>query len=488
MTQSRKERRRAGRQPEGMRINMFRYLTVFTMIVLIVIWLLQAVFLEGIYQQTKKHEIKNATGKIEAAAGKDIFEKTVYEIASRYNACVSVYQITGSTGELLIQAHTQTYCMIHSSLMTDMTLNTIYAGALDGNLYTSISETDTGKEFKSMVCAKLVSGADKAENLLIILNAEIQPVRATISTLRYQLIMITVILLAVSAVMAYIISNKVTKPVSAMNKEAKKLARGNYDVNFQGGEFRETVELGRTLNYAAQELAKLDDLQKELIANISHDLRTPLTMISGYSEMMRDIPGEITPENMQIIIDETQHLSALVNDMLDLSRVTSGSRQPNKTLFSLTQCVRDTLERFSHLREGDGYHFVFDAAEEIYVEADQVLILQVLYNLICNAVNYTGADKQVLVRQTREGEICRISVTDTGDGIDAEKLPMIWDRYYRASDFHKRGIAGTGLGLSIVKNALVLHDAPFGVSSKKGEGSTFWFELQIAQTVEDFEK
>ena len=114
--------------------------------------------------------------------------------------------------------------------------------------------------------------------------------------------------------------------------------------------------------------------------------------------------------------------------------------------------------------------------------------MQVLYNLICNAVNYTGADKQVLVRQTREGQTCRISVTDTGEGIDPEKLPMIWDRYYRASDFHKRGIAGTGLGLSIVKNALVLHDAPFGVSSKKGEGSTFWFELQTAQTLEDFEK
>lgn len=481
MTQSHKRRKGAPRQPEGMRINMFRYLTVFTMIVLIVIWLLQAVFLDGIYRQTKKHEIKAATEKIEAAAGKDTFEKTVYEIASRYNACVSVYRIAGSKGELLIEAHTQTYCMIHSSLMTDMTLNTIYAGALAEDIYTSVSETDTGKGFESMVCAKLAQGGDKTENLLIVLNAELQPVRATVSTLRYQLIMITVILLAVSAVMAYIISNKVTRPVSAMNREAKKLARGNYDVNFRGGEFRETAELGQTLNYAAQELAKLDDLQKELIANISHDLRTPLTMISGYSEMMRDIPGEITPENMQIIIDETRHLSSLVSDMLDLSRITSGSRQPNKTLFSLTQCVRDTLERFSHLREQDGYHFVFDAAEEVYVEADQVLILQVLYNLICNAVNYTGADKQVLVRQTREGEICRISVTDTGEGIDPEKLPMIWDRYYRASDFHKRGVAGTGLGLSIVKNALVLHDAPFGVSSKKGEGSTFWFELQTAR-------
>ena len=115
------------------------------------------------------------------------------------------------------------------------------------------------------------------------------------------------------------------------------------------------------------------------------------------------------------------------------------------------------------------------------MEADQVLILQVLYNLICNAVNYTGEDKRVIVRQTRDGETCRISVTDTGEGIEEEKLPLIWDRYYRASDFHKRGIAGTGLGLSIVKNALVLHNAPFGVSSKKGEGSTFWFELQVAR-------
>ena len=239
--------------------------------------------------------------------------------------------------------------------------------------------------------------------------------------------------------------------------------------------------LGRTLNYAAEELSKLDALQKELIANISHDLRTPLTMISGYSEVMRDIPGENTPENMQIIIDETRRLSSLVNDMLDLSRITSGARKPNKTLFSLTQCVRDTLERFSHLRERDGYSFTFEAQEEIYVEADQVLILQVLYNLICNAVNYTGEDKRVIVRQTRDGETCRISVTDTGEGIEEEKLPLIWDRYYRASDFHKRGIAGTGLGLSIVKNALVLHNAPFGVSSKKGEGSTFWFELQVAR-------
>lgn len=473
--------KKVSRRPEGMRIKMFGYLTIFTMIVLVVIWLLQAVFLDDIYRETKKYEMKIATRKVAAAAGKDNFDRVAYSVASRYSTCVSVYQISGSTGTLIVQAHTQTYCMIHSSMMTDTTLNTIYAGALNEGLYTSVYQMDTEGGLESMICAKLAEGGEGASTLLIVLNAEIQPVTATVSTLRYQLIMITGILLVVSAVMAYVISSKVTKPVSAMNREAKKLALGNYDVNFQGGEFRETAELGRTLNYAAEELSKLDALQKELIANISHDLRTPLTMISGYSEVMRDIPGENTPENMQIIIDETRRLSSLVNDMLDLSRITSGARKPNKTLFSLTQCVRDTLERFTHLRERDGYSFTFEAQEEIYVEADQVLILQVLYNLICNAVNYTGEDKRVIVRQTRDGETCRISVTDTGEGIEEEKLPLIWDRYYRASDFHKRGIAGTGLGLSIVKNALVLHNAPFGVSSKKGEGSTFWFELQVAR-------
>lgn len=262
-----------------------------------------------------------------------------------------------------------------------------------------------------------------------------------------------------------------------MNEEAKKLALGNYDVNFRGGEFRETAELGKTLNYAAKELSKLDTMQKELIANISHDLRTPLTMISGYSEVMRDIPNEMTPENIQIIIDETQQLTSLVNDMLDLSRLSGGKRDLKKTVFSLTDCVLQTVERFSHLKEKEGYTITFQQDGNVFVCADKVLILQVIYNLITNAINYSGKEKQVTISQSVSDGICRISVTDTGEGIPQEKLPFIWDRYYRASDFHKRGIIGTGLGLSIVKNALVMHGAQFGVSSKVGCGSTFWFEL-----------
>ena len=279
--------------------------------------------------------------------------------------------------------------------------------------------------------------------------------------------------------MAYFISERVTRPVAAMNNEAKKLAVGNYDVNFEGGDFCETAELGATLNYAANELSKLDTMQKELISNISHDLRTPLTMISGYSEVMRDIPGEMTGENMQIIIDETKRLSTLVNDLLDLSRLTGGQRRLNRAVFSLTECVRSTIGRYSHLVERDGYTITFDADCDVLCEADEILILQVIYNLISNAINYTGEDKRIHVSQLVQNGICRISVTDTGEGIPEDKLPHIWDRYYRTGDFHKRAVSGTGLGLSIVKNALILHHASFGVSSTIGVGSTFWFELPL---------
>ena len=455
---------------------MFGYFALFTVIVLLVIWLFQAMLLDVIYGATTKQQLRRAVRQI-AAADAAKLDETVYEVAERYSVCVSVFRISGRTGTVTAEAHTQPYCTLHSTLLTDMTLNEIYGGAAENGLYVSTKQAP-GNGGSSMLCAVLEEAGTDA--LLIVANAELQPLRGTVATLRIQLLLITVLLLGISALLAYYIANKMTRPVAAMNAEAKKLAGGSYGVDFDGGDFTETAELAGTLNFAAEELSKLDRLQKELIANISHDLRTPLTMISGYSEMMRDIPGENTPENIQIVIDETRHLSNLVNDMLDLSRISSGSRQPQFTVFSLTQCVRDTLERFSHLREREGYRFALDAEEEVYVEADQVLILQVLYNLICNAVNYTGEDKQITVTQRRAGEMCRISVTDTGTGIPEEQLPLIWDRYYRAGDHHKRSVAGTGLGLSIVKNALLLHGAPFGVDSHPG-GTTFWFEMRVCE-------
>ena len=221
----------------------------------------------------------------------------------------------------------------------------------------------------------------------------------------------------------------------------------------------------------------MEGLRRELLANVSHDLRTPLTMIRGYGEVMRDLPGENTPENVQIIIDETERLTNLVNDLLDLSRLEAGVMALDVTRFNLTESIRAILHRYDKLA---GYSFPFLAEEDVFVTADELKISQVVYNLVNNAITYAGEDKTVALEQTVANGKVRVSVTDTGEGIPEEKLRDIWERYYKVDREHKRAQVGTGLGLSIVKHILELHGGAYGVVSQLGEGSTFWFELPVS--------
>ena len=164
---------------------------------------------------------------------------------------------------------------------------------------------------------------------------------ATVKTLTIQLGFISAILIIVAVVLAFTISWRVSKPIADVNAEAKKLVGGTYDGSGVCGSYREINELNETLTQVAYELTKVDRMQKELIANISHDLRTPLTMIEGYTEVMRDIPGENTKENLQVIIEETKRLSTLVNDLLEISQFQTGKQQLNLSVFSITDAVRE---------------------------------------------------------------------------------------------------------------------------------------------------
>ena len=322
------------------------------------------------------------------------------------------------------------------------------------------------------------------ENMVIIQRSSITPLGTMINTLENQAILIAVLLLVFTLILAAIMAKLITKPIEQINRAAKSLAVGTYDIEFEGRGYREIDELSDTLNYASRELAKNDRLKKELISNVSHDLRTPLTLIKGYGEVIRDIPEENTPQNLQIIIDETERLSELVNDMLDLSTLQAGARTADMQEFCLTDLVRSTMYRYEKLIMQKGYNIDFKADSEAYVIADSTMILQVIYNLINNAINYSGKDKLVTVSQTRINDSVRISITDSGEGLAQEDIPFIWDRYYKVDKVHKRATVGTGLGLSIVKQILELHNATYGVTSAPGAGSTFWFDLKTSDSDE----
>lgn len=315
--------------------------------------------------------------------------------------------------------------------------------------------------------------------VMIGINARITPLSATVQTLRIQILCIGVLFFILAGFLAVWMSRFIAKPIEDINRSSKELARGNYEVSFNGRGYREITELSDTLNVTAQALGRVDRLRKDLVANVSHDLRTPLTMIIGYGEVMRDIPGENTPENIQIIVDEAQRLSLLVDDLLNLSQVEAGVRRMEKSQFNLTEEIRKTLSRYQKLVEQQGYTVAFEAEGDAWVYADQVKIGQVVYNLINNAISFTGEEKKVTVRQNITASQVRIDVIDYGVGIPPEEMDSIWDCYYSKKTPHRRAVIGTGLGLSIVKEVLQLHNAAFGVDSKPEKGSDFWFILPL---------
>ena len=360
-------------------------------------------------------------------------------------------------------------------------------GASEGKLqYTIPKDKQRPEDFRqnigndmaeSVVYVRIVD--NKGTEQVIMINSVLTPVDATVDTLKVQMKYITLIIIVIAFVLAVALSRSISKSIISINDGAKKLAAGDYSVKFNSKDYMEVAELSDTLNYTATELGKADSFQKELIANVSHDLRTPLTMIKGYAEVMRDIPGENTPENVQVIIDETERLSGLVNDMLDISKLKAGTISIKPAKYNITESIRHVLQRYNKLREVEGYTIDFEYDDEIIVYADEQKMYQVLYNLVNNAINYTGSDKKVTVRQRVVDDKLRIEVIDTGDGVKQEDIPYVWDRYYKDSSVHKRAIQGTGLGLSIVKNILELHGACYGVTSVEGRGATFWFEINL---------
>ncbi|MGM9643995.1 MAG: ATP-binding protein [Eubacteriales bacterium] len=479
--------KRVRRRASGISWRLFGTLTLFVILILVVIWIFQIVLLNSFYEKTKLDGFEDSEEKIYSYVNdeKQMIE-TVYTQSVKTDTCIRLFEVVDGIANEIADSDVNGGCMIHH--ITGDGLSRMYSQAVkNGGVYSKrMPNPSDNKTALNAVYVSVKKNTDGDEYILM-MDSELVPLGAIVQTLQMQFGWIMCLLIMGALIIALAISRVICAPLEKMSRSAKRLAKGDYNAEFSGGGYREAEELGEALNFAAQELAKTDNLQKELVANISHDLRTPLTMIKGYSEVMRDIPGENNPENVQVIIDETERLTELVNDMLDLSKIRAGTRKPEPETFDLTETVRSVLQRYEKLTEKDNYIITFDADENVLVTADRTMILQVIYNLVNNALNYAGDDKRVSIVQSVWDNRVRISVIDTGVGIAPEDIPYIWDRYYKVDKVHKRAKVGTGLGLSIVKGILESHGAAYGVESRVGEGSNFWFELETFRDVDESE-
>lgn len=329
--------------------------------------------------------------------------------------------------------------------------------------------------------AMMTAGSPEVTDVCLYISYSTVLADKTVGNMQLQLVLISLIVIFVALIISGLLSMELTKPISQISRAAKRMATGDYSVDFQAQySYAEMNALAETLNYAKEEISRADELQKEVLANVTHDLKTPLTMIKAYASMIQEISGdnlEKREKHTQVIIDETDRLTALVNDILKMSKIRSGMDTLKTEEFNLSEFIHTVLERFEFLTETQGYTIVRDIDDELYTRADKDKIEQVVYNLIGNAVNYTGDDKKITVSLHRKNEKIRFSVTDTGKGIPPEECSTIWERYYSSAETHKRPIKGTGLGLSIVKTILVKHGFGFGVDSEVGKGSTFFVDF-----------
>ncbi len=290
-------------------------------------------------------------------------------------------------------------------------------------------------------------------------------------------------LMAFSIVASWLFSRWFTKPLTKLSHATRQLAEGDYSVRVNVPETDEIGLLAADFNHMAGEVSHAAQLQRDLLANVSHDLRTPLTLIKGYAETVRDLTGDDPDKRtaqLDVIVDETDRLSGLVNSVMELSKMSSGTDKPEKVRFDLSQLCEEVAQRYEAVCAQNGYTLTLELPQpetDCTVCADPAMMERVLHNLLGNAMHHIGPDNAFILRvNAPEKGTVRVEVADHGAGIAKEDLPYIFDRYYRSRS--DAGKVGTGLGLSITKAILQSHGFRFGVNSTLGEGSCFWFEAK----------
>lgn len=444
------------------------YLSIFAILIIGGIWLLQILSLNVYYEWTKKNEITSVANQVKSSY--EIHDYTMLDILSfKKDICI---EITENNNILYTTDSMSRGCIISNSKeINNYKLKFMLSGKK------SIILKIINPKFKNKT---LIYGIKLDSGVYSFITSSLEPVNSTVNILKNQFVIIIIFIFIISFLIAYLISKKISKPIENITKSSKEIGMGNYNVKFDSNtDISEIKELENTLNKTAIELSKIENLRRELLANVSHDLKTPLTLIKANAEMIKDITYKDKnkqDKNLDTIINEVDRLNLLVSDILDLSKMQSSVEKLKLEEFNLNDMIKSVIDRFKILSDIEGYKINYKGFDYI-VKADKKRLEQVIYNLINNAINYTGKDLNIYIDMIDEKDKIRVVVKDTGDGIEDQDLKHIWDKYKKIDKKYKRVTYGTGLGLSIVKKILEMHRFKYGVESKKNKGTNFYFEI-----------
>ena len=444
-----------------------KYFILFSIYILSFLWIFESIFFKSLYKAQRINDIEYVSNILIKNQFNNNFQDIINKTALDSSVCIEINDENYYT--LFNSSYYGKGC-----IKGEKTTQKYKFDFLRSNKNHQIYEINNEQDgIKTIVYALKLQNKKYAY-----ISSSITPSTGIETLIRNQLIIITLIIILLSFILAYYISNKIANPIKKISNDAKNLASGKYITFTNDSKILELEELKDSLNYAKEELYKTEEYRKDLMANVSHDLKTPLTMIKAYAEMSTDLHANIKDkqkEDINIIISEVDRLTNLVNDISTLSKIQANIDTLNIEEFDLIELTKDIIKKYSILEETENYNFIFNYnKDKLLISADKQKLEQVLYNLINNAINYTGEDNKIEINITKQKNI-KVEIKDTGKGIKKEDIPHIWDKYYKNKKEHKRNKIGTGLGLSIVKNILELHNYKYGVNSTINKGTTFYF-------------
>ena len=449
---------------------MLTILVVFIGLMLALILFLQTTFLDGTYKNNKIAYLKDTAALIDEGIQNDDILSVLEDISFSNEVCVRV--ITDAVGFTTYQDASS--CALGK--LSSKQLNKIATTTFD-NGGEALFDSNSSNIKNAYIYSKLSKVND--ENVLIMLSTSIMPLQSTIDTMYDQFNIIIIVVVIATILLALCLSSLIVKPIKKIEMEATNLPSGKYDHKLVKTDAKEIENLNNTLARANEEIIKADVARKELIGNVSHDLRTPLTMIVGYGEMIRDFPEENNAENINVIINEAKRLSTLVDDLLDLSKVESGKIEFHNKDIKISDLLGSVYDQFEPYCKANNIELVLNVEDsDVVVNVDDNRLKQVLHNFMSNALNYNDAkDTKIIIGEEKVDGAYRIYVYDNGSGVKEEDKDKIWNRYYKVDKEHKRSHIGSGIGLSLCKDILDKMGYKYGVDSVYKEYSKFYFDI-----------
>lgn len=462
-------------------------------------WFANTMLLENFYLRSKKEAIINAYNQInEAASSGDIqsekFEVTFEQIASRGNFDI-----------LILDSDTRTIMSTNkdNTKLSDRLLSYIFRGNDKAEILYKDDSMYVQRSFDSSMNMEFIElWGILANNNMIVLRSPVESIKDSVSIANRFLAYVGAAVLIISLILANMVSKKVTGPILKLADISERVARLDFDAKYDDdGRQDEIAVLGRSINEMSENLKKtiselktannelqadiankieIDEMRKEFLSNVSHELKTPIALISGYAEGLKDCVNDDAESRdyyCEVIMDEASKMNMMVQQLLKLNQLESGEETVNFERFNLIELISECISCVDILIKQNGITLSFSSDKIIYVWSDKYRVEQVINNYLSNAIHYASKDKLIEIKLEEHDSFVRLQVFNTGDPIPEDAIPHLWTKFYKVDKARTREYGGTGIGLSIVKAIADSLNREYGVINYDN-GVAFYFDIE----------